>query len=381
MANDLLNVGIVGLNAQRGWAKLAHVPALRALLSDYAIMGVANSRADSAAVAAEVLDIPRAFSNVAELVASPEIDLVTVTVKTPHHHGIVKSALEAGKPVYCEWPLGNGLDEAEDLARLAARAGIPTVIGLQACVAPAIQQLLSLVEEGFVGKVLSTTMVGAGGPWGAVTGAADAYALDHRNGTTLLTISAGQALAALQYVLGELVDVRAIIAQRRDKSRIAETGLECPMTSPDQVLVIGHLESGIPLSLHLRGGMARDVGFSWEIHGTEGDLRLTAPMGQIQLARLSLSGARGSETSLHPIELLPHSASNWPTSPLSGNVARLYAKAAAHFRGRGSAVPDFEHAVKLHRLLAAIEKAEETGRRMTRDPLGQWGAETTRTTV
>ena len=48
---------------------------------------------------------------------SPEVDLVVVTVKVPHHRELVPSALEAGKHVYCEWPLGNGLAEARKLAR------------------------------------------------------------------------------------------------------------------------------------------------------------------------------------------------------------------------------------------------------------------------
>jgi predicted dehydrogenase len=73
------------------------VPALRALSDNYEIVGVANTSLASAQRAAAVLGLPRAFNDVAELVFAPEVDIVTVTVKVPHHLEVVKAAIEAGK--------------------------------------------------------------------------------------------------------------------------------------------------------------------------------------------------------------------------------------------------------------------------------------------
>ena len=114
-------VGIVGVSTERGWGTTAHIPALRALSDVFEIAGVANTSLTSAKAAAAAFGIPRAFENVAELVASPDIDVVAVTVKVPYHREVVTAALEAGKHVYCEWPLGNGLAEAIELAELARR--------------------------------------------------------------------------------------------------------------------------------------------------------------------------------------------------------------------------------------------------------------------
>jgi predicted dehydrogenase len=121
-------VGIVGLEPGRGWAARAHVPALRALSDSYEIVGVANTSVASAQRAAAALGLPRAFNDVAELVSAPEVDIVTVTVKVPHHLEVVKAAIEAGKHVYCEWPLGNGLVEAEELAELAKAKSVLGVV-------------------------------------------------------------------------------------------------------------------------------------------------------------------------------------------------------------------------------------------------------------
>ena len=85
MAARRLGVGIVGLTPGRSWAALAHVPALRALADDFEIVGVANSSLESGEAAARALGLPRAYRDVAELAAAPEVDVVAVTVKVPHH--------------------------------------------------------------------------------------------------------------------------------------------------------------------------------------------------------------------------------------------------------------------------------------------------------
>ena len=136
MAERRFRVGIVGLQSGRSWAARAHVPALRALADDFEIAGVATTSRASAEEAAAAMGLRRAFAGVAELVASSEVDIVAVTVKVPHHPEIVAAAIEAGKHVYCEWPLGNGLAEVETMAALAKANGVLGVVGTQARVAP-----------------------------------------------------------------------------------------------------------------------------------------------------------------------------------------------------------------------------------------------------
>jgi predicted dehydrogenase len=69
------------------------------------------------------------FSDHEQLVTQPDIYLVAVTVKVPHHRELVSAALAAGKAVYCEWPLGRDLDDARTMAALAAEQGVRTVVG------------------------------------------------------------------------------------------------------------------------------------------------------------------------------------------------------------------------------------------------------------
>src|ERR1700692_4294565 len=124
-------VGIVGLQPGRSWAARGHIPAPRALPERFEIVGVANTSLESSQAAAAAMGLPKAYANVAEIVLAPEIDIVTVTVKVVHHLEIVKAAIEAGKHIYCEWPLGNGLAEAEELAAVARAKRVLGVIGTQ----------------------------------------------------------------------------------------------------------------------------------------------------------------------------------------------------------------------------------------------------------
>src|SRR5205814_2051032 len=187
-----LGVGIIGVSPTRGWAATAHIPALRAL-SNYEIRALSAHIPESARAAGEAFGISAVFSDHEQLVSQPDIDVVAVTVRVPNHRALVSAALAAGKAVYCEWPLGRDLDDAKAMTALAAEQGVRTVVGLQARQAPAIEFVRELLRDGYVGKVLSTTMVGLSIP-GDVVGQANAYMLDRTNGANLLTIPVGHSL-------------------------------------------------------------------------------------------------------------------------------------------------------------------------------------------
>ncbi|MFE6155455.1 Gfo/Idh/MocA family protein [Streptomyces sp. NPDC057889] len=130
------------------------MPAL-AELDGYELRALSASSAESARAAGEKCAVPLAYGSVEELARSEEVDLVVVTVKVPHHLELIRPALEAGKMVFGEWPLGADLAQAEDLADLAYRRGVLTAVGLQARSAPPLRYLRDLVAEGYVGRVLS----------------------------------------------------------------------------------------------------------------------------------------------------------------------------------------------------------------------------------
>jgi len=155
-----LGVGIIGVSPVRGWAlppTSQHCARCRITRSAHWARTARSPRGRRA----RAFGVDAVFSDHEKLVIQPDIDLVAVTVKVPHHRELVSAAIGAGKAVYCEWPLGRDVDDARAMAALAAEQRVRTVVGLQARQAPAIEFVKQLLGDGYVGDVLSTTMSGS----------------------------------------------------------------------------------------------------------------------------------------------------------------------------------------------------------------------------
>src|SRR5207302_2098782 len=216
-----IRVGIIGANPDRGWAAQAHIPALKSLSDDFEIMALSTSRRESADAASKLFGVPLAFDNHQDLVNRADVDVIAVTVKVPYHLELATAALDAGMAVYCEWPLGSGLNQAETLAALAKRKGVIAVAGLQARSAPSVAYVRDLIKQGYVGEVLSTTLIGSGMGWGPTAEPYNAYLNDKENGATMLSIAVGHAADAMCYCLGEVRALSATMTMRRKSFTIA----------------------------------------------------------------------------------------------------------------------------------------------------------------
>ena len=359
MRESRLGVGIIGVSPHWGWAGVAHIPALRAL-PNYEIRALGAHSAESARSVGEMFGVGAVFTDHEELVARPDVDLVAVTVRVPRHRELVSAALAAGKAVYCEWPLGRDVDEARAMAALASELGLRTAVGLQARQAPAIKFVQELIRDGYVGDVLSTTIIGTSVPGGAVV-KQNAYMLDRTNGANVLTVAAGHCLDTLNYVLGEFAELSALSDLRRPLITIEGTREQVVKTAPDQVAVIGTLMSGATASVHIREAVAGGTGFLWEINGTDGTIRVTADASYPEIFPLTVAGARGRD---EPAELAIPSALMEQSPELASlagapayNVGRAYAAFAGDIEHGTHSVPDFADAVRLHELIAMIERS------------------------
>jgi len=356
-----IRVGIVGANPSRGFASIAHIPALQAL-ADFEISALCTTRQDSADAAAKHYRVPLAFCDAEKLAQHPDVDLVTVSVKVPDHYLAVMAAIETGKHVYCEWPLGRNTDEAVRMRDAANRKGVRHAVGLQGQVSPAINYTKDLIAEGYVGRVLSATMVGCAPNWGPTI--ERAYQADSANGANLLTITGGHTIDALCYCLGEFRELAAFVVNQRDRIPLEETGELIAKTVPDQVVVNGIVGEGAVVSFQVRGGMNRGTAFLFEIHGDQGDLQLTATSrASMQRQELNVRGARGDEKEL--AELPIPGKYRWVPEAVAPdsryNVAQLYARLAEGIRDGKPISPGFDAAVTRHRLIDAIVRASETG--------------------
>ena len=109
---EQIRVGIVGADTKASWAKVSHVPAIRGL-PGVRLAAVATRSERSAREAAEAFGTDRWFSDPFAMIRDDRIDVVTIAVKVPAHRELVLTALEAGKAVYCEAPLGCSVAETQ----------------------------------------------------------------------------------------------------------------------------------------------------------------------------------------------------------------------------------------------------------------------------
>jgi predicted dehydrogenase len=357
-----IRVGLVGATVTpggSGWGAHAHVPALQAL-PDFELKAVCTAHEETAQASKAAFGAELAFHDFDEMIAHPDIDLVAVIVRVPGHHGLVMSALEAGKAVFCEWPLGASVAEAEDMANLARVRSVATAVGLQARSSPTLMYARELVQQGYIGEVLAVNYSGVSQ---AVTrrGVGRIWQGDRRNGANTLTIAGGHAIDALCFVVGELEEVSARLATRITEWHNTDTGETMKVDSPDWISVAGRLGHGAEVSFLVTTVPFGPSGNRFEIYGREGTLVISG--GSPNAGPSQLHETRGDEP-LKPMEtparfkLVPEGTPEGPAR----NVAQEYARLARAMATGERFEPDFDHAVKRHELIAAIERSSAEGR-------------------
>ena len=91
-----------------------------ALLAGAEVRGVAASSPQRSHEAAQSWNVARAYRDIEEVIADPQVQVVHVCTPNHLHRAMAQAALEAGKHVICEKPLATSLEDAQALAALAA---------------------------------------------------------------------------------------------------------------------------------------------------------------------------------------------------------------------------------------------------------------------
>ncbi|KAH9869993.1 hypothetical protein J1614_006914 [Plenodomus biglobosus] len=364
MADSRKRLGLIGLSAKGSWASRSHLGYLKQT-SRYEIAALQNSSKASATAATKEYSLEQAatYDSPSALASDPNVDIVAVSVNVPQHYNLIKSALEAGKDVFSEWPLARNLIEAEELAQLAKRKGVRTMIGLQARQSPSIVKAKQIVASGKLGKILSSTMYGHGGIFGGTITADLVYLASIENGANLVTIPFGHAVDALCYVLGEVKDLSATLVNLYPELQLVDSAGKSvdsvKKTAHDHISLNGVLaEGGGLVDITYAPGMSRTGSdFHWQIIGTEGSLLLEGPRGggHVQMIQPTVKLAVNAEE-LKEIEVEK-------ASDFSFNVGKAWDAWAGVGLNKGYSVTTFEDAVLRHKMLDAIYRSAASGKR------------------
>jgi predicted dehydrogenase len=212
----------------------------------------------------------RAAVNWQDMIADPAVGAIVIASPQATHRKIAEAAFAAGKPVFCEKPLGASLADAQAMVAAAEASGLPNMIGFNYVRTPATQFVRKLLAEGAIGQV--TWFRGehtedflsdpdAPAPW-RCKGRANGCMGD------LAPHMINCALA----LMGDIAEVSARI-ETVHPTRPSDDG---PVTveNDDHAQMMVRFASGVMGHLYFsRTATGRKMGYAYEIHGTKGAIR------------------------------------------------------------------------------------------------------------
>jgi predicted dehydrogenase len=253
---ETIGIGLIGY----GWIARAHAHAILTvghmvpLARRPALTAVAGRNADRLADFAAELGFERSSTRWTDVVESDDVDVVVVATPVEAHAEAVAAALQAGKSVLCEKPLGVDLEETGGLLELAEDAGVTHAVGFNYRYVPAVALAKELVESGRLGELRHYRGL---------------YLQDYQVLGTQTRPSHGGAGAVLDYV--HVVDMLRFLGGEPE-AVLARTASFVSQTD-DQFAALAELPNGATATLE-----ASRCALGWkgrqrvELNGTDGSL-------------------------------------------------------------------------------------------------------------
>ncbi len=247
------------------------------LFTQLEIAGVCDLIRERAERAAEKYDIPKIYETMHDAFADPEVDIILNLTRPYEHFEVTKAALEAGKDVYSEKPLGATREEGEQLVALAKEKGLSIGGAPDTFLGASIQTCRKLIDDGFIGEPVgfNAAMVCRGHEsWHPDP------AFYYQFGGGPMMDMGPYYLTALINLLGRVEAVTGItktsFAQRVITSQ-PFSGRVVDVEVPTHITGILELEHGVVGNLTTTFDVVYNKQASFEIYGSEGTLLVPDP--------------------------------------------------------------------------------------------------------
>ena len=222
-----LGVGLVSV----GWMGKLHSRAYQALPYVYPETGIrprlvhaADTAPDRVVYAREVLGYERASTDYREVLADPEVEVVSICAPNLLHREIGVAAAEAGKPFWIEKPVGRNVEDTAAVAAAANAAGLVTSVGFNYRHAPAVEHTRELIADGALGRITNVRAVFFSGyasePKGALSWRFDR----EQAGSGALGDLLSHVVDLLQYLVGPVAEVTALTSTVYRQRPVLPTG-------------------------------------------------------------------------------------------------------------------------------------------------------------
>ncbi|GAC1427476.1 MAG: Gfo/Idh/MocA family oxidoreductase [Chloroflexota bacterium] len=138
-----------------GFIGPVHVEALRRI--GVTVVGILGSRLERSQEAARRLGIPRAYTDLDDLLSDPAVDVVHIASPNDQHVEQARRCLAAGRHVICEKPLALTATQAAELVRVAAASGKVAAVTYNIRSYPLAVEARERIRRGAIGDVLHVT--------------------------------------------------------------------------------------------------------------------------------------------------------------------------------------------------------------------------------
>ena len=270
-----IGIGLIGT----GYMGKAHAVALKAVASVFntklrpVCEVICSTTAAGAAQKAAEYGFNHSTDDWRELVANPRVQAVVIASPQSTHQDIALAAFGAGKPVFCEKPLGASLEEAQVMAAAAATAGLANMVGFNYIRMPASQLAYEIISNGELGDLVHVRAEHT-----------EDFLADPAEPANWRT--RGRATGTLGDLAPHIVNTVLRLAGPIERlvadigtAHISRPGSHGPesVTNDDQVNLLCRFDSGAMGSIHVsRVATGRKMGFAYDITGTRGALRFDA---------------------------------------------------------------------------------------------------------
>jgi predicted dehydrogenase len=140
------------------WLPYSHCSAIAAT-PNALLAAVCDRDPPAAAEAARRHGATACYERLDAMLAAESLDVLAIATRTHERGAIIRQALESGvRGLYCEKPLSNSLEEADELAQLIERRGVAFLYGTKRRFMPAFLAARARIRAGEIGAVTTITV-------------------------------------------------------------------------------------------------------------------------------------------------------------------------------------------------------------------------------
>ena len=222
-----LGVGLISV----GWMGKLHSRAYQAIPVVYPglriaprLVHAADTAPDRAEYARDVLGYGRASTDYRDVLADPEVDVVSICAPNLLHREIGIAAAQAGKPFWIEKPVGRNAVDTAAVADAARAAGVTTSIGYNYRHAPAVERIRELIANGELGRITNVRAVFFNGYASEPNAALSWRFKKDLAGSGALGDLLSHVVDLVQYVVGPITEVCGLLSTVHQQRPILAMG-------------------------------------------------------------------------------------------------------------------------------------------------------------